>query len=147
MLRGAAMVLMAIDHVRVYSGVPAGSPEAAVFFTRWVTHFCAPLFVFLAGTAAYLHRQRIGTAALSRYLLVRGAWLIVLELTVIRWSWTFNVDFGDYLLTGVIWAIGWSMIALAWLAHLPLAVTTVFGAILVAGHDAVGTALAPQAGA
>src|SRR5690349_22186285 len=81
-VRGAVMVLMAIDHVRVYAGVPAGGPPAAVFFTRWVTHYCAPVFVFLAGTAAFLYGQRVGSVpALQRWLLSRGAWLVLLELT------------------------------------------------------------------
>ena len=95
-VRGAVMVLMALDHVRVFSGVPAGSPSPGIFFTRWVTHFCAPAFVFLAGTAAYLSGAR------SRYLLTRGIWLILLELTVIRLAWTFNFQF-THLLAGVIW--------------------------------------------
>src|SRR6186997_1374362 len=121
-VRGAVMVLMAIDHVRVYSGQPAGGPTPGIFFTRWVTHFCAPAFVFLAGTSAFLLGQRLqNRAGLSRFLLIRGAWLILLELTVIRISWTFNFDFAHYLLAGVIWAIGWSMIVLAGLVWLPLA--------------------------
>ena len=82
--RGAVMVLMAVDHVRVYSGVPAGGPTAGVFFTRWVTHFCAPVFVFLAGTAAFLHLRKLGDkGALAKYLVTRGLLLVVLELTVI----------------------------------------------------------------
>src|SRR5437867_9110830 len=94
LISGAVMVLMAIDHVRVYSGLPAGGPTAGIFFTRWVTHFCAPAFVFLAGTAAFLQGRKIGgTTALSRYLLTRGVLLVVLELTVIRFAWTFNVDY------------------------------------------------------
>ncbi|HJZ88846.1 MAG TPA: heparan-alpha-glucosaminide N-acetyltransferase domain-containing protein, partial [Polyangia bacterium] len=93
-VRGVVMILMALDHVRVSSGVPAGGPSPGVFFTRWVTHFVAPAFVFLAGTAAYLHGRRLGNrAALSRFLLSRGLWLVLLELTVIRLAWTFNVDF------------------------------------------------------
>src|SRR6476660_7357700 len=89
-VRGIVMVLMAIDHVRVYSGVPAGGPTPGIFITRWITHFAAPAFVFLAGTAAYLHGLRLGDRrALSRFLLVRGIWLVVLELTVIRVAWTF----------------------------------------------------------
>src|SRR4051812_9917726 len=80
-VRGAAMVLMAIDHVRVYSGLPAGGPTPGIFFTRWITHFVAPTFVFLAGTAAFLHGERLGDRAkLSRFLLSRGAWLVLLEL-------------------------------------------------------------------
>ena len=97
------MVLMAIDHVRVYSGVPAGGPTAGVFFTRWVTHFCAPVFVFLAGTAAYLQLRKLGDkSALAQYLVTRGLMLVVLELTVIRTAWTFNVDYGGLILAGVI---------------------------------------------
>src|SRR6187455_1803471 len=86
-LRGVVMVLMAIDHVRVYSGVPAGGPTAGIFFTRWITHFCAPLFAFLAGTSAYLLGRQLPTPALSRYLLTRGAILVLLEPTLIRLSW------------------------------------------------------------
>ena len=92
-VRGAVMVLMAIDHVRVYSGVPAGGPTLGVFFTRWVTHFCAPAFVFLAGTSAFFlqvchwladHRSAAPDppSALSRYLATRGLLLVLLELTV-----------------------------------------------------------------
>src|SRR6187455_3325629 len=93
-LRGAVMVLMAIDHVRVYSGVPAGGPTAGVFFTRWATHFCAPVFVFLAGTGAYLSTRRGKTRGeLSRFLLTRGLWLVLLELTIVRVGWTFDVNY------------------------------------------------------
>src|SRR5690349_11722677 len=82
LLRGLVMVLMAIDHVRVYSGVPAGGPTPGIFLTRWITHFCAPAFVFFAGTAAFLKGQKLGRADLARYLVTRGLLLIVLELTV-----------------------------------------------------------------
>src|SRR5689334_25382798 len=92
-IRGAVMVLMAIDHVRVYSGQPAGGPTAGIFFTRWITHFCAPAFVFFAGTSAFLHGRKIGAGALARYLAARGAVLVLLELTMIRVAWTFNLDF------------------------------------------------------
>src|ERR1041385_9299875 len=84
-VRGVVMLLMAIDHVRVYSGVPAGGPTPGIFFTRWITHFVAPAFCFLAGTAAWLHGRKLGSnGALARFLLSRGAWLILLELTVLR---------------------------------------------------------------
>lgn len=100
-LRGIAVVLMAIDHVRVYAGVPAGGPTPGLFFTRWITHFVAPVFVFLAGTAAFLHAQKLGSKkALAKFLLVRGALLIALELTVVRFAWTFNLDFASYVLLG-----------------------------------------------
>jgi uncharacterized membrane protein len=87
-VRGAVMVLMAVDHVRVFAGVPTyGDPP--VFFTRWITHFCAPVFIFLAGTASYLYgRKAASRGALSRFLLIRGAWLILLELTLLRFGWT-----------------------------------------------------------
>ena len=135
-VRGAVMVLMAIDHVRVYSGLPPGGPTPGIFFTRWITHFCAPAFVFLAGTSAYLHGQKLGSrVSLSRFLLGRGVWLIFLELTVIRLGWTFNLDFAHYLLAGVIWVIGWSMIVLAGLVWLPLAAIGIVGGVIVAGHN------------
>src|SRR5580765_7022453 len=85
LVRGAVMILMAVDHVRVYSGIPAGGPDPAVFFTRWITHFCAPAFFFLAGTSAFFYGRR--HADLSRYLLIRGAWLVFLELTFLRVAW------------------------------------------------------------
>jgi uncharacterized membrane protein len=120
LLRGVVMVLMAIDHVRVYSGVPAGGPAPGVFFTRWVTHFCAPAFVFFAGTGAFLHGRKLGDpAALARYLITRGLLLVVLELTLIRSSWTFAVGgYADFTLAGVIWMLGWCMVLLAALVSL-----------------------------
>ena len=118
-LRGAVVVLMAIDHVRVYSGQPAGGPTAAIFFTRWVTHFCAPVFVFLAGTGAFLHGRALGdTGRVARFLITRGLILVVLELTVIRFSWTFNVHYSEFVLAGVIWMIGWCMVCLAGLVRM-----------------------------
>ena len=131
--RGLVMVLMAIDHVRVFSGLPAGGPTAGIFFTRWVTHFCAPAFVFLAGTSAFLYGRK--HAGVSRFLLTRGLWLIFLELTFLRFAWTFNFDWKGSGLFGVIWMLGLCMVALALLVKLPLAVTATFGAILVFGHN------------
>ncbi|HKO55690.1 MAG TPA: heparan-alpha-glucosaminide N-acetyltransferase domain-containing protein [Thermoanaerobaculia bacterium] len=136
-VRGVVMILMAIDHVRVYAGVPAGGQAPGVFFTRWITHFVAPAFVFLAGTAAYLHGRRLPSrGALSRFLLTRGLWLLVLELTVIRVSWTFNFDFRHYMLAGVIWVIGWSMIVLAAAVHLPRSAVAAIGIATIALHNA-----------
>jgi uncharacterized membrane protein len=134
-VRGAVMVLMAIDHVRVYAGVPAGGPDPAVFFTRWVTHFCAPAFVFLAGTSVFLQGRKVERGALARRLLLRGLWIILLELTVVRVAWGFNLHFERYLLAGVLWVIGWSMIAMALLVRLPTAVVGAFGVLLIAGHN------------
>jgi uncharacterized membrane protein len=135
LIRGAVMVLMAIDHVRVYSGLPAGGPTPGIFFTRWVTHFCAPAFIFLAGTSAFFYGRR--HTDLTRHLLVRGAWLILLELTVIRVAWTFNLDFAHYELAGVIWVIGWCMILMAGLVRLPLAAVGTIGVAIIAGHQLI----------
>ena len=132
-VRGAVMVLMAIDHVRVYSGLPAGGPTPGIFFTRWVTHFCAPAFIFLAGTSAFLYARR--HQDVSRFLATRGLWLVLLELTMLRVAWTFNVEFGGYNMAGVIWVIGWCMVALALLARLPLAAIGAFGVAIIAGHN------------
>ena len=134
-VRGVVMLLMAIDHVRVYAGVPAGGPDPAIFFTRWITHFVAPAFAFLAGTAAYLHVRRLADKkALSRFLVSRGLWLVLLELTVIRVAWTFNFDFALYLLAGVIWVIGWCMILMSALVRLRVRTIAIIGlSLAVAG--------------
>jgi len=137
-VRGAVMVLMALDHVRVYSGVPAGGPEAGVFLTRWVTHFCAPAFFFLAGTSAFLKGAGgVAPPGLSRWLATRGLVLVALELTFLRIAWTFNLDYAHYVLAGVIWALGWSMVTLAALVRLPVRVIAVVGLAIVLGHHAI----------
>ena len=141
LVRGAVMILMAIDHVRVYSGIPAGGPTPGIFFTRWITHFCAPAFIFLAGTSAFLYGRR--HPDLPRFLVTRGLWLVLLELTVIRVAWTFNLDFAHYLLAGVIWAIGWCMVLMAGLVRLPLPVVGGVGVGIIALHNAVMPALVP----
>src|SRR5829696_9610496 len=138
-VRGVVMILMAIDHVRVYSGQPAGGPSPGIFFTRWITHFVAPGFVFFAGTAAYLHGRKLGSKGpLSRFLLTRGLWLVLLELTVIRIAWTFNVDFANYMLAGVIWMIGWCMVLMSALVHLPVVVNAIGGVAIMALHNVTG---------
>src|SRR6185503_6523756 len=109
-IRGVVMILMAIDHVRLYGGIPAGGPTTGVFFTRWITHFCAPAFVFLAGTSAFLYGQSIGRSKLARFLVTRGLLLVVLELTVVKFTWGFNLDYASFTLAGVIWMIGWCMV-------------------------------------
>src|ERR1700757_943784 len=98
LIRGAAMILMAIDHVRVYSGIPPGGPTPTVFFTRWITHFCAPAFIFLAGTSAFFYGRK--NADLSNTLLIRGLWLVFIEFTFLRVAWTFNFDFRQYEMAG-----------------------------------------------
>ena len=135
-IRGVVMVLMALDHVRVFSGVPAGGASPAVFFTRWSTNFVAPAFAFLAGTGAYLLGRKVhDTRALARFLAIRGAWLVLLELTVLRFAWTFNFDYSHYVLAGVIWMLGWCMILLAAMLWLPVNVIGVAGLVMIAGHN------------
>ncbi len=133
LIRGAVMILMAIDHVRVYSGVPAGGPTPGVFFTRWITHFCAPAFLFLAGTSIFLYGRK--HAGVSRYLLIRGVWLIFLEFTFLRVAWTFNFDFMHYEMAGVIWVIGICMILMAGLVKLPLPLVGTIGVVIIAAHN------------
>jgi uncharacterized membrane protein len=133
LIRGAVMILMAIDHVRVYSGIPPGGPTPGVFFTRWITHFCAPAFIFLAGSSIFFYGRK--HADLSRYLLIRGAWLILLELTFLRVAWTFNFDFRHYEMAGVVWAIGCCMILMAGLVKLPLAAVGTIGVVIIAAHN------------
>ncbi len=135
LIRGAVMILMAIDHVRVYSGLPAGGSTAGIFFTRWVTHFVAPAFIFLAGTSAYFYGRKHND--LSRFLFVRGVWLVLLELTVIRVCWTFNFDFAHYLLAGVIWVIGWCMILMAALVRFRPKTLGIIGVAIIALHNAL----------
>ena len=149
LVRGIVMVLMAIDHVRVYSGVPAGGPTLGVFFTRWVTHFCAPAFVFLAGTAAYLYGQSIGwdRKKLSTFLLTRGALFVALELTLIKVFWTFGLDYSQFVLLGVIWMLGWCMILMAGLVWLPTTAVGIIGLALIFGQQLVGGALNAARGA
>ncbi len=133
LIRGAVMILMAIDHVRVFSGVPAGGPTPGVFFTRWITHFCAPAFIFLAGTSIFLYARKHDHV--SRYLLIRGAWLILLEFTFLRLAWTFNFDFRHYEMAGVIWVIGICMILIAGLVKLPLAAVGTIGVVIIGAHN------------
>lgn len=142
LVRGLAMVLMALDHVRdhLHRGVlhdptDLSSTTPALFVTRWITHFCAPVFVFLAGTGSFLWAARgRSPGETSRYLLTRGLWLVALELTVINWEWQMGIRF-DALLGQVIWALGWSMVVLALLVRLPLAASALFGVVMIAGHD------------
>jgi len=139
LMRGIVMIIMAIDHVRDFFN-PFAEPtdlskaSAGLFLTRWITHFCAPTFVFLAGTSAYLYARNSGVSRghLQRFLLTRGLWLVLLELTVISFSWRFDFD---GLVLQVIWALGWSMVCLALLLYLPLPVMLGFGAALVFGHN------------
>jgi len=139
LLRGIVMVVMAIDHVRVYSGIPAGGTDYGIFFTRWVTNFCAPAFVFLAGTGIFLYANSGRTRAeLVRYLVVRGLLLVLLELTVIRFCWTFNIDYAKFTLAGIIWMLGWCMVGMAALTALPPAAVGIIGIAIVSFQSLFG---------
>lgn len=145
MLRGLVIVLMALDHTRDYffggPGVGIGGnlldPETttpALYITRWITHLCAPTFVFLAGVSAYLQFVKgKATPQLSAFLISRGLWLIVLEITVISFAWSFGFPFPFFL--QVIWAIGWSMLALAALIWLPRMAVLAVGVVITLGHN------------
>lgn len=131
-LRGLIMVLMAIDHVRVYAGVPAGGPDPAIFFTRWITHFCAPGFAFFAGTAAFLYGLKLGSRKeLARYLFTRGFMLIIVEITVIRLFWTFNLNLSEFMLAGVIWMLGWCMVLLGTVVRLNAKIIGIIGLLVI----------------
>jgi len=134
------MILMALDHVRDFVAIPANPVDlqtttVPLFFTRWITHFCAPVFFLLMGTGACLSMGRKSKGELSRFLLTRGLWLIVLEVTILR-CLGFQFNF-DYRLTMVfiLWALGWAMIVLAGLIYLPDWAIVTFGVVLIAGHN------------
>jgi uncharacterized membrane protein len=141
LLRGLVMILMALDHTRDFFGASGMNPrdvgDPALFLTRWVTHFCAPVFIFLAGISAWLYGARgRSRGELSRFLLTRGFWLIALEFTVVRLAWTFSFE-PSFLVAQVIWAIGVSMVALAALVHLPRWALAALALITIAGHNAL----------
>ena len=140
-VRGVIMIIMALDHTRDFFGIPGQNPTnlaattAALFFTRWITYFCAPVFFLLTGTGAYLSLRRKSPAELSRFLFTRGMWLIFLEVVVLRcFSYQFNADYRLTMLL-VLWALGWSMIVLSALVRLPAAVVTAIGVVMIAGHN------------
>lgn len=141
-LRGLVMVIMALDHVRDYfhygsffvdpTNLETTTP--ALFFTRFITHFCAPVFIFLAGTSAFLYGAKKTKKQLSLFLFTRGLWLIFLEIVVNNLIWTFDVTYSFPILQ-VIWAIGLSMIVLSALVRLPFKAILVIGILLVIGHN------------
>jgi uncharacterized membrane protein len=140
-VRGVIMIVMALDHTRDFFGVPGQSPtnlasaSAALFLTRWITYYCAPVFFLLTGTGAFLSLRRRTSGELARFLLTRGLWLIFLELVLVRClAYQFNVDYRVTMLL-VLWALGWAMITLSALVRLPVSVVTAFGVVLIAGHN------------
>ena len=155
LLRGIVMVVMALDHARdffhqdvfFFNPTDLTKTNGPLFMTRWITHFCAPVFVFLAGTGAFLSTRRGKTKAeLSRFLLTRGLWLVLLELTIIRVAWTFDLNY-TFNAGQVIWAIGWSMVALSVLIYLPLWAITAFGVLMIVVHNAFDPVSAQSMGA
>jgi uncharacterized membrane protein len=139
LLRGFVMVVMALDHTRDFFGASGANPrdvaDPALFLTRWITHFCAPTFIFLAGVSAYLYGARgHSTGKVSRFLLTRGLWLILIELTVVRFGWRFNFTL-DFFVFQVIWVLGASMVVLAGLVYLPRWAIGTVGIAMIAGHN------------
>ncbi|WP_224750967.1 DUF1624 domain-containing protein [Mucilaginibacter pankratovii] len=141
-LRGTIMIIMALDHVRdyLYSGSFLYDPldltktSGILFFTRWITHFCAPIFMLLAGTSAYIIGQRKTKTELSIFLVKRGLWLVFLELIVVNLGWNFNITFPMFFFI-TIWALGISMLILAAIIHLPIKAILVVSILIIAGHN------------
>ena len=140
LLRGLVMIIMALDHVRdyfhadafLYDPLDLEKTSVILYFTRWITHFCAPVFMFLAGTSAFFIGQRKTKKELSVFLLKRGLWLVFIELVIANFGWNFNITFPNILFI-VIWALGISMIALAVFIHLPKQLILAIGILLIAG--------------
>jgi len=143
-LRGLVMIVMALDHTREFLHADAMSFSAEnlarttpiLFLTRWVTHICAPVFLATAGMAAGLRLARGGSKAeLSRYLVTRGLWLIAVELVVMRLAMNFTFDLRYPVFLIILWALGWSMVALAGLIHFPARVVGIIGLAIIVGHN------------
>ncbi|MBD2448883.1 DUF1624 domain-containing protein [Nostoc sp. FACHB-152] len=153
MLRGLVMVFMALDHVRDFFTNVRFRPtdltqtNIPLFLTRWITHLCAPTFIFLAGVSAYLYfENRPQTKQeLSCYLIIRGLWLVLLELTVVHFGWVFDPTY-SFSIAGVLWAIGWSMIVLAALIRMPIPFIATIGILLIGGHNLFDHIYAEQLG-
>ena len=144
LLRGVVMIIMLLDHTRdfVYHGgltsdpTDMGTTTVPLFFTRWITHYCAPTFVFLSGISIYLQKMNGKTnAELSRFLFTRGLWLIFLEFTIIRFVMVFNFDYGFFGMAQVIWVIGVSMIVMAALIYLPVRIVGLLGLLMIVLHN------------
>ncbi|MEJ0033921.1 MAG: heparan-alpha-glucosaminide N-acetyltransferase domain-containing protein [Bacteroidota bacterium] len=144
LLRGLIMVVMALDHTRDYFNASAmefdpldiTKTTPALFFTRWITHFCAPAFAFLSGISININLRKRGRPELVKYLLTRGFWLIFLDLVVSRFGMTFNFYY-DLTFLSILWMLGWCMIFMAAVIFLPYRVTLVISLLIIAGHDAL----------
>lgn len=152
-LRGAVMIIMALDHVRDFFHIHAFDDDPTnlatttplLFFTRWITHFCAPVFLFLSGTSAFLAGQKKTKKEQSIFLIKRGLWLIIVELVVITLGWTFNPLYNVFILQ-VIWAIGCSMIILGLLVRTSVSIIFSLGVIITFGHNIIDYTIPPQDG-
>jgi uncharacterized membrane protein len=148
LVRGVVMAVMALDHVRSCFTIPVfpidpANTTAAQFFTHWIAEFCAPVFAFLAGAAAFLLGARgKPRPQLARFLVTRGLWLVLLELTVVRFGWFLNLDYRFSMLQ-IIWVIGWSLVVLAGLVFLPGWWPGALGLVLIGLHDVAG-GVAPE---
>jgi uncharacterized membrane protein len=147
-VRGLIMIVMALDHARDFLGFKAfnatdlAQTTVPFFLTRWVTHFCAPGFMFLAGTAAFLSSRRKSKPELTRFLVSRGLWLVFAELTIINFAWSFTFDSPGLM---VIWALGWSMVFLAAMIWLPLRAIAAISVLIIASHNLFdGLTLKPE---
>ncbi len=144
LLRGLVMIIMALDHTRDFFHQPAlvddplnfATTTPALFFTRWITHFCAPVFVFLAGTSAFFQKSRKTMAELSKFLITRGFWLVLIEVFVINLAVTFDPAYTTIGLQ-TIWSIGISMILLGLVIRLPFSAILATGLLIVFGHNAL----------
>jgi uncharacterized membrane protein len=144
LLRGLVMIIMALDHTRDFFHFNAqkGNPldlsttTPVLYFTRWITHFCAPVFVFLSGTSAFLQSARKSKKELSMFLITRGLWLILAEVTIVNLLLTFDIDF-SFIALEVIWAIGISMVILGLMTWLPFEIILAVGLLIVLGHNAL----------
>ncbi|MGA7333796.1 MAG: heparan-alpha-glucosaminide N-acetyltransferase domain-containing protein [Pseudolabrys sp.] len=150
LLRGLIMIVMALDHTRDFFAPGGFNPrdvtQPALFLTRWITHFCAPVFIFLAGISAFLYGTKHTTRGVSRFLFTRGCWLILIEFTLVRVGWTFSLSF-DHLVIQVIFVIGAAMIALAALVHLPRWAIAAIGLAMIVGHNMFDGVKGEQLGA
>lgn len=153
LLRGLVMIIMALDHTRenfhalAYTGDPLNlqTTTPVLFLTRWITHFCAPVFVFLSGTSVFLQSLRKSKAALSSFLIKRGLWLILVELSIMTFAVTFDISYSIFILV-VIWAIGLSMVLLGLAIWLPFKMILAIGLLIVFGHNSLDFWEARQGG-
>jgi uncharacterized membrane protein len=153
LLRGTVMIIMAIDHVRdyfhkssfLYDPTNLDHTSVPIFFTRWITHFCAPVFMFLAGISSYLYGIKRTRKELSFFLFTRGIWLVFVELFIIKLGWAFNPSFHFFYLQ-VIWVIGISMIILSVMIYMKMRLILLTGILLIAAHNVLDTVHVPGNG-